>query len=264
MLGVVLVLGLLAVAIGAPHLTRYDPYRLNPLNPLTTPSRAHILGTDELGRDIFTRVIFGARISLTTGVVTVALAGLVGILLGSVSGVARGMVDNLIMRAADIFLAFPALILAMAVVAALGAGLQHAMVAIVFVWWPGYARLVRGQVLATVSRLFVEAAYAMGATKTRAVLRHILPQIVSPILVKASLDVGHAILLASSLGFVGLGASPPIPEWGTMLATARIYLLDQWWYATSVGFAIFVSVLSFSLMGEGLADLLDPRHQYGP
>jgi peptide/nickel transport system permease protein len=257
--GFSLVALLCLVAIAAPWLTPYDAYGMNPQRALLPPSHMHWLGTDELGRDIFTRIVYGTRLSLTVGVATVALAASIGIVLGNVAGITRGGMDDLVMRTADIFLAFPPLILAMAVVAALGPGLSHAMVAVAFVWWPGYARLMRGQVLTITPRLFVEAAYAVGASRRRVMFIHILPNCLTPLLVKGSLDIGYAILLMASLGFVGLGAPLPTPEWGTMLATARRYLLDQWWYPTFIGFGIFVAVLGFSLLGDGLQTLFDPR-----
>lgn len=223
------------------------------------PSAQHWMGTNELGQDVFSLVLGGARISLFAGLAVVIVAAAVGTLAGAVAGYAGGWTDELLMRLADLKLTLPGLILAMAVAAALGAGTVNMVLAIALGWWPGFARLVRGEVLARREEVYVLAARALGASPARILWRHILPNIVSPVVVKMSLDVGFAVLTVASLGFVGIGVKPPTPEWGQMLSTARGFLPDYWWAAIFPGAAIFLAVLSFNLLGDGLRDLLDPR-----
>jgi peptide/nickel transport system permease protein len=236
-------------ARGAVHLER----KLQP------PSVAHWFGTDEVGNDVYTRVILGARVSLQIGLIITVLAALIGVPLGIVAGYLGGLVGELIMRVTDIFLSVPALVLALAVVGALGPGIVNAMLALSLVWWPGYVRLVQGKTLALRQESFVEAARAIGAARLRIVFVHVLPNCVSPIVVKASMDMGTAILAAASLGFIGLGAQPPHPEWGAMISHGRNYLPTWWWYSAFPGLAIYLTVLGFNLMGDGLRDLLDPK-----
>ena len=225
---------------------------------LLAPSLAHWFGTDEGGRDIFSRVVFGTRYSLLAAVVVLALAVTIGTTIGLVAGFAGGKIDEALMRLTDMFLAFPALVLAMGISAALGASLANSMIAIAIVWWPWYARLVRGQTLRLRQEQFVEAARASGASDARMVLRHILPNCWTPIIVQITLDVGYAILTTASLSFIGLGAQPPTPEWGAMVATGKDYILDQWWLATFPGLAIFLAVMAFNLLGDGLQEALSP------
>jgi peptide/nickel transport system permease protein len=234
---------------GAVHLDR----KLQP------PSGAHWFGTDEVGNDVYTRVILGARVSLQIGLVITVIAALIGVPLGIVAGYLGGSVGELIMRVTDVFLSVPALVLALAVVGALGPGIVNAMLALSLVWWPGYVRLVQGKTLALRQETFVEAARAVGTGRLRVVFVHILPNCVSPIVVKASMDMGTAILAAASLGFIGLGAQPPFPEWGAMISHGRNYLPTWWWYSAFPGLAIYLTVLGFNLVGDGLRDLLDPR-----
>jgi peptide/nickel transport system permease protein len=234
---------------GAVHLDR----KLQP------PSAAHWFGTDEVGNDVYTRVILGARVSLQIGLVITVIAALIGVPLGIVAGYLGGSLGELIMRVTDVFLSVPALVLALAVVGALGPGIVNAMLALSLVWWPGYVRLVQGKTLALRQETFVEAARAVGTGRLRVVFVHILPNCVSPIVVKASMDMGTAILAAASLGFIGLGAQPPFPEWGAMISHGRNYLPTWWWYSAFPGLAIYVTVLGFNLVGDGLRDLLDPR-----
>jgi peptide/nickel transport system permease protein len=236
-------------ARGAVHLDR----KLQP------PSAAHWFGTDEVGNDVFTRVILGARVSLEIGLVITVIAALIGVPLGIVAGYVGGGLGELIMRVTDIFLSVPALILALAVVGALGPGIVNAMLALALVWWPGYVRLVQSKTLALTQTTYVEAARASGAGRARIVFLHLLPNCVSPIVVKASMDMGLAILGAASLGFIGLGAQPPYPEWGAMISYGRNYLPTWWWYSAFPGLAIYLTVLGFNLLGDGLRDLLDPR-----
>ena len=236
-------------ARGAVHLDR----------KLQAPSAAHWFGTDEVGNDVYTRVILGARVSLQIGLIVTVVAALIGVPLGIVAGYLGGTVGELIMRATDVFLSVPALILALAVVGALGPGIVNAMIALSLVWWPGYVRLVQGKTLALKQETYVEAARAVGTGRLRIVFVHILPNCVSPIVVKASMDMGMAILAAASLGFIGLGAQPPYPEWGAMISHGRNYLPTWWWYSAFPGLAIYLTVLGFNLLGDGLRDLLDPK-----
>ena len=240
-------------ARGAVHLDR----------KLQAPSAAHWFGTDEVGNDVYTRVILGARVSLQIGLIITVVAALLGVPLGIVAGHAGGRLGEVIMRVTDVFLSVPALVLALAVVGALGPGIVNAMIALSLVWWPGYVRLLQGKTLALGQETFVEAARAGGAGRLRIVLAHLLPNCVSPIVVKASMDMGTAILAAASLGFIGLGAQPPYPEWGAMISHGRNYLPTWWWYSTFPGLAIYLTVLGFNLVGDGLRDLLDPKSRSG-
>jgi peptide/nickel transport system permease protein len=248
----------LLIALLAPAIAPYSPVEQRLAERLSPPSLKHPFGTDELGRDVFSRVLYGARISLPIGFGVVILTAALGTTLGAVAGFVGGLVDEFIMRLCDAVLAFPSLILAMAITAALGPGLQNAMLAIVLVLWPEYARLMRGQVLALREMEYVTAARAVGAPEVRILWRHILPNASSVVLVKASLDVGNAILLAAALSFVGLGAVPPTPEWGAMVAAARQKFFE-WWIGTFPGLAILSAVIGFNFLGDGLRDLLDPR-----
>lgn len=245
-------------ALLAPMIAPYSPIEQRLAERLSPPNPTHLFGTDELGRDVFSRVLYGARISLPLGFGVVVLTALLGTTLGAVAGFVGGLVDELIMRLCDAVLAFPSLILAMAITAAMGPGLNNAMLAIVLVLWPEYARLMRGQVLYLRELEYVTAARAIGVPEIRILWRHILPNASSVILVKASLDVGNAILLAAALSFVGLGAVPPTPEWGTMVAAARQKFFE-WWIGTFPGLAILTVVVGFNFLGDGLRDLLDPR-----
>ena len=236
-------------ARGAVHLDR----------KLQAPSAAHWFGTDEVGNDVYTRVILGAGVSLQIGLIITMVAALLGVPLGIIAGHAGGRVGEVIMRVTDVFLSVPALVLALAVVGALGPGIVNAMIALSLVWWPGYVRLVQAKTLALGQETFVEAARASGAGRLRIVLVHLLPNCVSPIVVKASMDMGAAILAAASLGFIGLGAQPPYPEWGAMISHGRNYLPTWWWYSAFPGLAIYLTVLGFNLVGDGLRDLLDPK-----
>jgi peptide/nickel transport system permease protein len=226
---------------------------------LRPPSGEFPLGTDKLGRDIFSRLLYGARISLFVGFAVVAAATLIGGLFGLLAGYIGGLADEVMMRVTDIFFAFPALILAMAIAAALGPSLQNALIAIVAVTWPVYARLLRGQVLALKRREFIEAARVIGATEPRILFRHLLPNSLAPILVQASFDLGGAILSIAGLSFIGFGAQPPTPEWGVMISEGRNYMATQWWLATCPAIAILLVVAGFNLLGDGLRDMLDPR-----
>jgi peptide/nickel transport system permease protein len=255
-----LILLLFAIAaLLAPLLSPADPLAQNIGRGLRPPSPAALLGTDKLGRDIFSRLLYGARISLLVGLAVVVGASVIGTLLGAVAGYIGGWADELLMRVTDIFFAFPALILAMAVAGSLGPSLRNALIAIIVVTWPVYARLVRGQILGLKGREFIVAARAAGTPELRIVLRHLLPNALAPLLVQASFDLGGAILSVAGLSFIGFGAQPPTPEWGVMISEGRNYLATQWWLATFPALAILLVVAGFNLLGDGLRDLLDPR-----
>jgi len=246
-------------ALVGPSIAPSDPSKVSLLERLLPPSGRHLFGTDDLGRDLFSRVLAGARISLEVAAIILSISVAFGTLLGILAGLVGGMVDELIMRATDLFLAFPALILAAAVAATLGPSLSHTVLALSTVYWPWYARLARGQVLSLRERDYVLAARVSGARTSRIVVRDLLPNVVPVIVVQASLDVGYAILFTSSLSFLGLGAQPPTPEWGAMMTDARNYIQGFWWYATFPGLALGITVLGFNLLGDGLRDWLDPR-----
>jgi peptide/nickel transport system permease protein len=254
------VLGLFVVlAVAAPLIAPYDPSHFDGAAKFLAPGSAHPFGTDDAGRDVLSRVIYGTRYSLVAAVGILAFAAVVGTAVGLVAGYAGGWVDEALMRVTDMFLAFPALVLAMAAAAALGPSVVNAAVATGIVWWPWYARLVRGQVLALKNEPFVAAARLAGARRSRILTRHILRNCTTPIIVQMSLDVGYAILTMASLSFVGLGAQPPTPEWGSMISVGRAFYLDQWWCATFPGLAIFAVVMAANLVGDGLQEALAPR-----
>lgn len=262
MVGLGALLVLLVIAVAAPAIAPYPEDASGTTHVterLLPPSQQHLFGTDKVGRDIFSRVVMGTGLALRVGIVIITLASLIGVTVGSVAAYAGGWVDDLLMRLTDIFLTVPALILAIAVTAALGKGITNVMIGIALVWWPGFARLTRSLVLSLREDAFVEAADGIGASHARILFRHILPNAVSPIIVKMSTDFGFAVLTAAALGFIGLGAQPPTPEWGAMINDGRAYFPVQWWIATFPGLAIFVMVFSWNLLGDGLRDVLDPR-----
>ncbi len=257
--GAAILLLVVLSAFLAPQISPYDPIDQEFTSQLQPPSASHPFGTDEFGRDVFSRVVYGARIALRVGALADAIATALGVLLGVVAGYFGGRLDAVVTRVLDVMLAFPYLLLAMIVVTILGPGLTNAMVAIAIVYTPQMARVVRGVVLSIKEQEFVEAARAMGTGAIRILGRHILPNIVSPIIVMATLTVGFMIVETAGLSFLGLGASPPTPEWGSMLATGRSFMLTSPWIATFPGLAILVTVVAFNLVGDGLRDLLDPR-----
>jgi peptide/nickel transport system permease protein len=226
---------------------------------LVGPSTEHVLGTDEQGRDVFSRVLGGARDSLMVAVVVLTISVIVGVIVGAISGFFGGIVDEVLMRITDMFLAFPALVLAIAISATLGPSLRNTMLALATVFWPWYARLVRGQVLTIRERDYVDAARSIGLPSSRILSKHILPNAMSVVIIQVSLDIGYAILTTSSLSFIGLGAQPPSSEWGLMLSTARNYFRDAWWYITFPGVALTLTVFAFNILGDGIQDALDPR-----
>ena len=258
-IGAVVMLVFLLAALLAPLIAPYEPLGQNISAGLNAPSATHLFGTDKLGRDIFSRILYGARISLFVGVAVVLMSGVVGTLLGVVAGYLGGWADELLMRVTDIFFAFPSLILAMAIAGALGPSLQNALIAISAATWPVYARLLRGQVLALKEREFVLAARTVGVPEWQIIIRHLLPNMLAPLLVQGSFDMGGAITAVAGLSFIGFGAQPPTPEWGAMISDARNYMATAWWMGTFPALAIMLVVGSFNLLGDGLRDLLDPR-----
>jgi peptide/nickel transport system permease protein len=259
--GAALVVLVLLIALFGPLVTPYDPTTLRLEQRLERPSLAHPLGLDELGRDILSRMVYGARISVGVGLSVVILAGLMGTLLGAISGYAGGRVDTLLMRLTDVFLAFPGILLAIALVAVLGPALRHVVLALVVIGWVGYARLVRGQVLQIKEQEFVTAARAAGVKAPRIVLRHILPNVLPALLVSASLGMAGAILAEASLSFLGLGIQPPTPSWGAMINAGRSHLLDAPHLALFPGIAILLTVMGLNFLGDGLVDLINPRRR---
>jgi peptide/nickel transport system permease protein len=223
------------------------------------PSAEHWFGTDEVGRDVFTRVVLATQTSFKAGLIILVVAISIGVPLGSIAGYFGGRVNEIIMRATDIMLTVPGIFLALSITAALGPGVLNAMIALSITWWPGYARLVQAQVLSARENDYVQAARSMGASHRRIIFKHILPNIISSIIIKASLDVGFAILNLAALGFIGVGAQPPLPEWGAMIATGRRFLPQYWWYSTFPGLAMFLTVFGFNMLGDGLRDVFDPR-----
>jgi peptide/nickel transport system permease protein len=250
---------LLVAAVLAPLLAGHDPLALDPAHRFQPPGGGHLFGTDDQGRDLFARVVYGARPSLLAALVILAIASTVGTVIGLVAGYAGGRVDEFLMRITDMFLAFPALVLAMGAAAALGPSLGNAILATAIVWWPWYARLIRGQTLQLKHAPFVEAARMAGASDGWILFRHILPNCRTQVIVQMSLDVGYAILTMASLSFVGLGAQPPTPEWGSMISIGRQFFLNQWWYVTFPGIAVFVTVMAVNMLGDGLQEALSPR-----
>jgi len=258
--GFLMILTVVLVAILAPIIAPYPEHAGNITEfgqTLQPPSLDHPMGTDAVGRDVLTRVIYGARLSLLMGIVVLTIAIGIGVPLGLIAGYMGGRVNSVIMRTTDIFLAIPPVLLALAVAAALSSNLWTAMVAIAFGWWTWYARLVQGEVLSVKENEFVEASESLGAGWFRVAFREILPNIIAPITVKATLDMGAVILVGAALSFLGLGAQPPTPTWGGMIAIGRDYVLNQWWMATFPGLAISFTVLGFNLFGDGLRDMFD-------
>lgn len=262
LIGLAVILLLLLTALVGPYVVPYPgdaAGALNVADRLQPPSRMHWFGTDHMGRDIFTRVVLAVGLALQTPVIVLSLAGFIGLTLGALAGSIGGLVDEVIMRTTDVFLTIPDLVLAIAIAALLGPGIRNAFLALSLVWWPGYCRLMRGQVLVIREEDYVAAAASMGASTGWIIRRHILPNCSTEILVKVSMDVGFVLLSAAALGFIGLGAQPPAPEWGAMISNARRFFPHRWWYSIFPGAAIFVSVLAFNLLGDGIANLAGAR-----
>ena len=259
--GLAIVLSLLLVAALAPLLTTHSPFAQDLGQRLRPPGPIHWLGTDELGRDLYARVLYGARVTLVIVGLVVLTVAPVGLLVGTAAGYVGGWLDAVLLRVTDVFLAFPRLILALAFVSALGPGIENAVIAIACTAWPPYARIARAETLTIRASDFISAIRIQGAGPVRVVLRHVVPLCTSSVIVRLTLDMAGIILTAAGLGFLGLGAQPPSPEWGAMIASGRKFLLDQWWVATIPGVAIFVVSLGFNLLGDGLRDVLDPKGQ---
>ncbi len=259
LLGLAIVLGLIVVAILAPLLATESPIEPNLRERLRPISLTHWFGTDELGRDIYSRIVYGARLTLYVVALVAIIAAPVGLLVGTTAGYFGGWLDTVLMRITDIFLAFPRLILALAFVAALGPGIENAIIAIAITAWPPYARIARAETLSVRGAEFIDAVRLQGASGARIIWSHVVPLCTGSVIVRVTLDMAGIILTAAGLGFLGLGAQPPLPEWGAMIASGRQFLLDQWWVATIPGIAIFVVSLGFNLLGDGLRDVLDPK-----
>jgi peptide/nickel transport system permease protein len=259
--GLTMVVLLVIVALLAPLLAPGSPFEQDLARRLQPPSAQNWLGTDELGRDIYTRVIHGSRVTLYMVILVAIIVAPIGLLVGTVSGYLGGWVDNVLMRITDIFLAFPRLVLALAFVAAIGAGIENAVIAIAITTWPPYARVARAETLTLRNSDFIYAVRLQGASSLRIILRHVTPLCVSSLIIRLTLDMAGIIITAAGLGFLGLGAQPPTPEWGAMIAKGRDFLLDQWWVATIPGIAILIASLGFNLLGDGLRDVLDPKQR---
>jgi peptide/nickel transport system permease protein len=259
LIGLVILATLATMAVAAPWLGARDPIRTAPREALQPPGGRFVLGSDQFGRDVASRVLYGARISLLVGVISVSIAVALGAPLGLVSGYYGGRLDALIMRMMDVMLAFPGILLALAIVSVLSPGLGNVMIAVGLSAVPGYARLVRATVLSAREHLYVEAARALGGRDGGILVRDILPNVVAPLIVTATLGLGGAILSAAALSFLGLGSQPPQPEWGRMLSEGRDYLREAWWISTFPGLGILLTVLAMNLVGDGLRDVLDPR-----
>ncbi|WJM83759.1 ABC transporter permease [Dickeya chrysanthemi] len=260
-LGLIIIAVVMLLSLAAPWLAPYDPGFQNLSNRLAAPSAAHLLGTDELGRDVFSRIVYGGRTTLGMVLAVVVLTAPIGLLVGCIAGYAGGWLDKILMRLTDIFLAFPRLVLALAFVAALKPGVESAILAIALTAWPPYARLARAETLQFRHTDFIAACRLTGAAPLRIILRHIMPLCVPSLIVRVTLDMSSIIITAASLGFLGMGAQPPSPEWGTMIATARRFLFNAWWVPLVPCIAIFLTSLAFNFLGDGLRDLLDPKER---
>lgn len=262
LISTIIILIFILIAIFAPMVAPFPEQgqgRTNASDTLHAPSEKYLLGADRLGRDILSRIIYGARPALVVPIGVVLFAVLIGAPLGALAGYKGGWVDEVIMRITDLFLAFPSLLLAMAIAASIGRGMDKAAIALIVSWWPWYTRIARGMAVSLKEQYFVEAAQATGVSDTVIILRHILPNTISPILVQATVDLGTVILAMGGLAFLGLGTQPPSPDWGLMISEGRELILHQWWVATYPGLAIFVVVLAFNLIGDTMRDIFDPR-----
>ncbi len=261
MAGLIIALFLIVASLLAPWIATYDPSAQDLTNRLAKPSLEHWFGTDELGRDVYSRVVFGGRVTLGMVVAVVLLVAPLGLAIGCIAGYIGGTADRVLMRVTDVFLAFPRLILALAFVAAIKPGITSAIAAIALTAWPPYARLARAETLTIRNTDFIAAVRLTGASRSRIILRHVAPLCLGSLIVRVTLDMSSIILTAAALGFLGMGAQPPSPEWGSMIATARRFILEQWWVPTIPGIAIFVASLAFNLLGDGLRDVLDPKQR---
>ena len=276
MIGLTLIIILILVALFAPFLASEHPsyvevsteqgttrteerWEIHFDQKLLPPSAQHLFGTDDYGRDIFSMVVYGSQTSLRICLMVIAISTLIGVILGGLAGYFGGVLDEILMRITDVFLSIPYLILALAIAAALGRSIDHIMEAMIITWWPTYARLLRGQVLTIREQQYVEAARSVGASNSRILFRHILPNSFAPLLVEITLDLGAVLLVAAGLSFIGLGASPGTAEWGLMISEGRTVMFHAWWYVTFPGIAILLVVLGFNLLGDGLRDVTDPK-----
>jgi peptide/nickel transport system permease protein len=255
-IGVFLAAGVILISLAGKLAAPYDPLAVDTANRFKAPQIQNLLGTDNLGRDVASRTIAGTQLALQSCLVILGSATLVGTLIGLISGYYGGIVDEILMRIGDIFIAFPGLVLALAIAAALGPNLTNAMIAISAVWWPPYARLVRGQVLQIKQNAFIDATISLGSSNARVIFNHILPNILTPLLIQITSDIGPALVTTSSLSFIGMGAQPPTPEWGSMVSEGRKYILDYWWISTFPGAAILLTVLVFNSVGESMRKAL--------
>jgi peptide/nickel transport system permease protein len=261
LVGLVLIAALVVCALLAPVLATHpeDVFDLHPAKRLRPPGADHWLGTDRMGSDIYSRLLFGARITLLIGVIAVGASLVIGVPVGLVAGYYHGWASDLLMRVSDIFLAVPQVVLAIAIAQTLGPSLPNVILALSVTYWPWFARLVYAETRSLQKEVFIESTSALGASPLRLIVLHVLPNVASPIIVRASIGMGFTILTAAALGFLGLGAPPPTPEWGRTIAESREFLPDAWWYAAAPGVAIFLTVMGFNLLGDGLRDVLDPR-----
>ena len=259
MIGLFIIVAFVVLSLASPLLAPYDPSVQDLGNRLSTPTASHWFGTDELGRDILSRILYGGRVTLGMVIAVVILVAPIGLFIGCIAGYFGGIVDTALMRVTDVFLAFPRLILALAFVAALKPGVESAVLAIALTAWPPYARLARAETMTLRKSDFIAAAKLTGAMPFRIILRHIMPLCVPSVIVRITLDMSSIIITAASLGFLGMGAQPPSPEWGAMIATAKRFIFEQWWVATIPGVAIFLVSLAFNFLGDGLRDVLDPK-----
>jgi len=259
LVGIAILLLIVLLSILVPFLSPYEPNKVELVNKFQPPSASHWFGTDEVGRDIFTRIFYGAILSLGLGILIIFVAALIGIIIGSISGYIGGIVDTIIMRLVDMVLAFPSLILAMSLAAVLGPNIQNAMLAIAIVKVPVYIRLARAESLSLKEKLFVKSAETFGINKMLIIIKHIIPNAISPVIIQATLDIGDTILLIATLGFLGLGAQPPTPEWGAMISVGWTYLLTYWWYPVFPGLFLFLAAGALNLIGDGIRDVLDPK-----
>jgi ABC-type dipeptide/oligopeptide/nickel transport system permease subunit len=263
LVGLAVLGGFIIAATIAPFVLPYDPAAVDFEKVLQRPSAVHLFGTDQLGRDLLTRVTYGARVSFLIGILAVGFSAMIGVPIGLVSGYRGGTVDLAAQRVVDLMLAFPGFLLALTLIAVLGVGVTNVVVSVGLATAPVYVRLVRGVALSVKSQVYIEAARAIGVPESRIIRRHVLPNCLPPVIVQSTLQLGAAILTAAGLGFLGLGVKPPTPEWGTMLGEGQTYLFSSWYIATFPGVAIFLSVMAFNLLGDGLRDALDPRMKLG-
>jgi len=261
LIGLLLILALVLAALLAPVLATHpeDVFELHPAKRLQPPGAEHLFGTDRMGADIYSRLLFGARITIVIGVIAVGASLLIGVPVGLIAGYSHGWLSDLLMRVSDIFLAVPQVVLAIAIAQTLGPSLPNVILALSVTYWPWFARLVYAETRSLQKEIFIESTAALGASPFRLIALHVLPNVASPIIVRASIGMGFTILTAAALGFLGLGPPPPTPEWGRTIAEAREFLPAAWWYAAAPGLAIFLTVMGFNLLGDGLRDVLDPR-----